>query len=255
MSRKIPMIGKKYNKLTVIREVDRPGKELFYECLCECGNTKVIRGRDVRRGHTESCGCNFQESIKKVRTTHGMSFTRPHRAYQNMRKRCDNPNNKSYKDYGGRGITYCDEWKTFEGFWNDMQEGYVDNLSLDRIDYNGNYCKENCRWVDMKTQANNTRSNRLIAYNGETLTLSETAEKYNIKYGLLLGRLHLGWDIEKAITQPAHTNEELTYKGITKTVHEFAADYGMTYHQLKKRLMRGWDIERALTQPLRKSSK
>jgi len=168
-----------------------------------------------------------------------------------MKRRCNNPNNNAYRNYGGRGITYCKEWEKFENFWRDMEEGYDDNLTLDRIDNNGNYCKENCRWVDYKTQMNNMRSNRIIEYKGKEYTLSELSEATGIKYWLLQLRLSKDMPAKEAVETPLHELEKITFNGETKTVVDFAKEKGMTYYQLKKRLMRGWSTERALTQPLR----
>ncbi|MGM0807627.1 MAG: hypothetical protein ACQET8_23250 [Bacillota bacterium] len=134
-----------------------------------------------------------------------------------------------------------------------MSEGYGDNLTLDRIDVNGNYTKENCRWVDIKTQMNNMRINHFIEYDGETYSLSQFAEKHNLDYHLFRSRILRGFSVEKAM-EPRWVGE-ITDKGETKRIKDFAEEYGMTYSQLKKRLMWGWDIERALTQPFRKPKK
>ena len=171
-----------------------------------------------------------------------------------MRKRCNSKNNKSYHSYGGRGITYCDKWKTLEGFLDDMWDSYEEGLTLDRIDVEGMYCKENCRWVDRFVQANNKTLNVFVEYNGEKITVAQLARRFNLKYDIVRRKIAKGYSVEEAIAPPK-PKETITYKGITKTVNEFAKEYGMTYTQLKKRLMRGWDIDRALTQPLRKTTK
>lgn len=241
------LIGKKFNKLTVIEFAYKKNDRAYWKCKCECGNEKVIARNNLSK--TLSCGClaNRNKYSGKFPPQLG-------NAYYNMRKRCDSKNNKSYPSYGGRGITYCDKWKTLEGFLDDMLDSYEEGLTLDRIDVDGMYCKENCRWVDRYAQANNRTLNVFIEYNGEKLTVAQLARRFNLKYDTVRGKIAKGCSVEEAIAPPKQ-NETITYKGITKTVTEFAKEYGMTYTQLKKRLMRGWDIERALTQPLRKRTK
>lgn len=236
------MIGNKYGKLTVIKQVESGKRGRMYECLCECGNSKAFAGKDLRRLNHKSCGC----------LRHGLSYTPIHQAWGNMKRRCNDPKNKSYARYGGRGITYDPRWEEFDNFYNDMKEHYQEGLSLDREDVNGNYTKENCRWVDKETQANNTSTNHFITYKGETLTIAQMCRKHKVPKDLFSNRFYaLGWSVEDSIEKPVE-RETIVYKGIEKTVVEYAKDFGMTYHQLKKRLMRGWDIERALTQPIRK---
>ena len=244
---KIDMVGKKYGKLTVVKEVGRDRRGIRYECECECGGiAQNVSGRDLRTGHKTSCGCRHGDR----RRTHGMAGTGPYYAWGNMKKRCNNRNNPDYHSYGGRGIKYCPKWERFEGFWEDMKDGYSSDLTLDRIDVNGDYCKENCRWITLKEQENNRTNNKIINYKGKDLTLSQIADITGSNYNSIQNRLRKGISIEEAVNIPLQ--EQITYNGVTKSVSEFAAERGMTYHQLKKRLMRGWTVERALTQPLRK---
>jgi hypothetical protein len=239
----INMIGKKFGKLTAVKIIGKNERGPLIECMCDCGNDFTVAAKELRSGNNKSCGC--------LVLTHGMAGTRPYRIWQNIKKRCNNPKNPDYKRYGGRGIKYEQKWETFNGFWEDMQNGYEDSLTIDRIDVNQGYSKGNCRWVDKKKQANNTRSNHTIEYNGDILKLSEMAEKYNADYELFRHRIMNGWDVERALFEKIEL-ETITLDGVTKTVVDFAEEKGMTYHQLKKRLMRGWTVERALTQPLRK---
>lgn len=180
---------------------------------------------------------------------HGMVGTKPYNAWSNMKRRCDDPKNKEYANYGGRGITYCESWSKFINFWNDMKEGYANNLTLDRKDVNGGYNKDNCQWVTIKEQENNRTNNRILEYQGKRYTMMQLCEKLGLNYNSVNTRIQKGMSVEEAIDIPSQ--ERITYNGITKTVSEFAKERGMTYHQLKKRLMRGWTTERALTQPLR----
>jgi hypothetical protein len=240
------IIGQKFGLLTAVEVVGKNRRGPLIKCQCDCGGLKTVNAKDLRNGNNKSCGCLHKK--------HGLTRTRPYLSWQNMKKRCDYPSHKSYKNYGGRGITYCDKWETFDGFWEDMKDGYADHLTLDRIDVDGNYTKENCRWADKGTQANNTTTNSMITFDGETLTEADFARKYNLDYELFRHRLQKGWTIERAM-EPAKQKELLTYEGTTKTVTEWAEEKGMTYHQLKKRLMRGWSTEKALNQPLRKAPK
>lgn len=130
--------------------------------------------------------------------THGMSDTRFWRIYQNIKQRCYDEHNTEYKRYGGRGIKV--EWNSFEEFKADMYEGYSDTLSIDRIDNNGNYSKENCRWATSTQQANNRRSNRYLEFEGQIKSMAEWARELNIGYLLIKKRLMRGWSVHKALT-------------------------------------------------------
>lgn len=242
------LIGEKFGKLTIEQLAGKNNRGYLVECLCECGNRRVFAIKDLRSGNNKSCGC--------LAYKHGKTRTRIYRAWSNMKKRCNNEQHKDYRNYGGRGIKYCEKWETFDGFYDDMGEEYADNLTIDRIDVNGDYTKANCRWITVKEQGNNKRNTRYFEYKGEILTLTDIADKYGVKYKLMKDRINtLGWSIEQAVEEPKVVKETITFNGVTKEIGEFAKERGMTYHQLKKRLMRGWTIERALTQPLRKSPK
>lgn len=131
---------------------------------------------------------------------HGFSRTKPYKAWTDMKYRCYNPNKKEYEHYGGRGITVCDSWlNSFENFWNDMGKDYREELSLDRIDNNGNYCPENCRWTDKKTQARNRRVSRMLQTPFGEMCISELAEKAGLTHHLIQNRLKMGWDISRII--------------------------------------------------------
>lgn len=210
MPPKIQMIGKKFGKLTVIEEVEKGNRGPRYKCICDCGNEKIAYGVDLRTLHCTSCGCNISNRAK----THGMSDTRVNRIYRNMKKRCDNPNCPDYHNYGGRGIKYCKEWSTFEGFWEDMKEGYSDKLTLDRIDNDKGYSKENCRWVTRKIQARNTRANRYIEYKGQRKTVADWADEYEIDKMKVIQRLNAGYSVHDALNMPNRgTDEWFEYLG------------------------------------------
>lgn len=165
MSKKIEMIGKRFGRLTVIEEAQkRKNKFVCWVCKCDCGNiTKPVKGARLRNGETKSCGCLWSETMLRIHTVHGLCGTRVYSIWDNMIQRCTNSKRPQFKDYGGRGINVCDEWKNdFQAFYDwAMSHGYADNLTIDRIDVNGNYEPSNCRWVTMKVQQNNRRNNRL----------------------------------------------------------------------------------------------
>lgn len=201
------MLGMRVGKLTVIERVEDhyypSGRhDAQYRCRCECGNEVIVLGIHLRSGHTTSCGCYRKETTSKARSAHRMTNTRLYRIWKGMKQRCLNSNHPNYNIYGGRGIRVCQEWA--DNFQNFMEwavaNGYSDNLSLDRIDVNGNYSPDNCRWVTQKEQCNNTRRNINITIQGETHTLKEWTEKLELNYGTVSCRIERGWDPIRALT-------------------------------------------------------
>jgi hypothetical protein len=156
-------IGKRFNRLLVLSRGEdyivpstgRPSKR--YNCLCDCGNTKLISRGHLSNGAIRSCGCLRDEKLVKMSTTHGKSKSRLNSIWANMKSRCNNPNVECYPHYGGRGTKVCDEWLTFEGFISNLPEGYQEDLELDRRDVDGDYCPDNCRWVTRGVNCSNKR--------------------------------------------------------------------------------------------------
>lgn len=203
MSKCIDLTGKKFGKLTVIRRVENSENGAAkWECLCDCGNTKIVTGHNLRGSVTQSCGCLIK--INNATRTHGAAKTRLYQVWCNMRRRCKDSKFPQYKDYGGRGITVCEEWRDFAPFqeWA-LSNGYTDDLTIERIDVNGNYEPDNCTWISKKDQANNRRSCVMYEYNGEKHNLTEWCRIYNLPYWTIRTRLdRAGWSFDKAITTP-----------------------------------------------------
>lgn len=167
----IDLAGMKFGRLSVKERAGFDGKTLW-RCICECGEERIVRGPHLRSGKQVSCGCHRAEIARKRMTKHGNAprsgVSRTYSIWQNMVARCNNPNSDSWKDYGGRGITVCDKWSTFDGFLSDMGEA-PDNGTLDRIDTNRGYYPDNCRWADWATQMRNKRNNVWVELDGKKM--------------------------------------------------------------------------------------
>jgi len=189
---------KKFGRLIVIKPIKKNKGGLYiWLCKCDCGNTVEIVGTNLSSGNTQSCGCLQREIIRDRNFKHGMRNFPEYRIWAGIKTRCLNKKEKDYKNYGGREILICKRWlNSFENFYKDMGDR-PRGTSIDRINNNGNYCPENCRWITKKEQNLNKRNNKMITYKGETKCLSKWAEKFNINYFLLWKRLNRGWDINK----------------------------------------------------------
>lgn len=178
------LIGMKFGRLTVVRFVDKVGYGKRYELLCECGNLTTCYINNVKRGLTKSCGCLHSELFKSITTTHGKTHTRLYSIWTNMKTRCTNKNVADYKNYGGRGISVCSEWsEDFEKFqsWAESN-GYTDELTIERIDFNDGYNPNNCTWIEGRYQSRNRRGNLLVTFGKETKTMREWCITFGISY-------------------------------------------------------------------------
>lgn len=207
MSRKVKIQpGDQYGRLTVVKEVQRKNKKSHrrFLCRCECGNMRTVDMAGLRQGTTKSCGCLAAELTVARSQTHGMFGTPIYRVWAAMKARCHNPNVSSYSCYGGRGIKVCDEWMSFEPFYHwALSSGYARGLSIDRINNEGDYKPSNCRWVSYKTQANNTRRNRMLTYNGKTMSVAAWGRATGLHQAMIVKRLNRGWSTERALTTPS----------------------------------------------------
>lgn len=184
--------NQRFGRLTVISIAERfpakSGTKISWLCHCDCGNTAIVYGGNIRNGHTTSCGCYKSDWTKEKNRKHDKSYTREYMAWQQAKRRCFNPKATHFHCYGGRGITMCEAWRTsFEAFYEDMGP-CPDKWTLDRIDVNGNYEKSNCRWASRTVQVYNQRKTVRLTHEGLTLTLPEWAMHTNIPVKLLRSR-------------------------------------------------------------------
>lgn len=207
--------GNQYGHLYVLEDFHGKGNLHYCKCICDCENhtIKNVRACHLLAGAIDNCGCVTKERLKKSSTHHGMKFTRFYMTWQNMKDRCHNKNSIAYSNYGGRGITYCERWEKFENFRDDMYESYIEHCKqykekdtfIDRIDVNGNYCKENCRWVTRSVNNNNKRNTHMATYMGVTDSVANWCRKLNLNYKRVIRRItDFGYTFEEAITIKAH---------------------------------------------------
>lgn len=189
-------MGKKFDRLTVIE--DAGGK--LWRCRCDCGGSKLVMTVALNKGTTRSCGCIRKEQLTKRNSKHMFSGTPTHRTWKDMRARCNTRSNTDYANYGGRGIAVCGQWSNFIVFLRDMGER-PDGKTIDRIDVNGNYTPENCRWADADTQANNKRQTRLIEINGVKASLAQWSRIYGVYAKTVAYRLRIGMSLENAFSK------------------------------------------------------
>lgn len=195
----VDMVGCRFSKLVVVKMCDKRNSfnEILWECLCDCGNTKLSTTGSLNNGGNKSCGC------LSGNPTHGDSSKRIRHIWSGMMARCYSKTATSYFRYGAKGISVCDEWHDYDLFkrWA-FDNGYTELLTLDRFpNQQGNYSPNNCRWATSKQQGNNKSSNRFVDFNGETKTISEWADIYGINQLRIRKRLELGWSAEDAITK------------------------------------------------------
>jgi hypothetical protein len=198
----IDLTGKRFGKLVVIKNngIDSKSKKATWECLCDCGNTTIVRSDRIVSLKAKSCGCIKSSGTRSIK--HGDWKSKLYRVWIGMRNRCANRNNADFISYGGRGITVCEEWNNYKTFklWA-LNNGYADKLTIDRKNNNGNYEPSNCRWATPLEQANNKRNNCVLTYNGKTQTIVQWTNETGIKCQTIKDRINkYNWSIEKALT-------------------------------------------------------
>lgn len=194
------LTGKKFGKLTVVEYLGRKNHSSFWRCICDCGNEVNCYYGNLTRGTTTSCGCMRSAYAKKSRNCHGEAKSKLYQKWSSMHNRCYNPNARNYHLYGKRGIRVCDEWHEFWPFreWA-YENGYSDHLSIDRIDVNGNYCPENCRWISLKEQQSNKRTNTFIEYGGQIKTAAQWGRELGVGKDTITWRFRAGWTPEQCL--------------------------------------------------------
>lgn len=205
-------VGKNSHYLTVVdaymRITEGKPRQRYFLCKCRCGNEKLVHGDGIRKQRIKSCGCwkSVVDSRKAKEMgdsnfKHGLSRSRIYKIWDAMLYRCFNENDRSYDNYGGRGITVCKEWLSFDKFYEDMKDGYTDDMTIERIDVNGNYEKNNCKWITMLDQQNNKRNTVYIEFDGKNMTINEWAKLIGVSRGAIYQRLKAGKPIEKVLQE------------------------------------------------------
>lgn len=257
------LTGKEFGRLKVIERapdyINKKGeKEVQWLCQCNCENHTIlpVRAHSLLNGHTKSCGCLQREKATK----HGGKNTRLYGIWIGMRRRCYDTKHEAYKDYGGRGIKVCDEWKDDFAIFRDwaMSHGYnpdaeFGECTIDRIDPNGNYCPENCRFVSMKVQANNKRNTvSVISNDGYKFTVEDISDMTGIADYTIRARIHRGWTYDQIINTPLNGYmNTLTIEGVTDTLSNFCNEHHMDRRIAYERIFKhGWDPLKALTTPI-----
>jgi len=209
MAKTIDLVGQRFGRWLVSSKSEKHGKHVYWNCLCDCGNTAAVYAGSLTRGKSISCGCFNKEGTIARCLSHGHANggngTKTYNCWRNMKARCSNPNNHKWADYGGRGIRYTPAWETFDGFLADMGECPSSKHSIDRIDVNNNYEPSNCRWATPIEQGNNQRTNTLLTHNGRTMTLADWSRETGINRTTILQRINRSkWSVERALTERVH---------------------------------------------------
>lgn len=255
MQQKYDLTGQTFGRLKVIQFAGKStDRQYLWECECSCENHThlIVKAGNLRSGNTKSCGCLHSEITSKVHTTHGHRHDKIYGVWKTMKSRCYNPNVECYNRYGGRRITICDEWlNSFEAFYKwSVKNGYQEGLTIDRINNDGNYEPNNCRWTDRIVQANNRRTNRKLEYKEITQNLSEWNESTNLPVDL---RLRRGWDLDRAMNEPKNANYHyLTYNNKTQNLSQWCKELNLPYDIVYNRIVHlKWSVENAFETPIK----
>ena len=209
MAQFIDLTGQRFGRLTVLKRSSKictPNgtRRVYWDCICDCGNPATVSSHELRSGKSKSCGCLQIERAHDANVTHGGRRTRLYNIWNNMKQRCINPHGTMFEYYGGRGIAVCPDWlASFSTFqhWA-LSAGYTDDLTLDRIDSDKDYCPENCRWIPMCEQSKNRRNIHQLTFNGKTMSVTEWGKITGFGYQVIKDRLLHGWTVERTLTEP-----------------------------------------------------
>ena len=195
--KRLNLEGQRFGRLLVEGQAGKTRRGTLWRCRCDCGNVSELAANTLTSGNSKSCGCGRRKAD-------GMARSALYGVWATMHQRCKNPAVRGYKFYGARGITVCERWSKFEHFWEDMGPR-PPGLSLDRIDHNGPYAPENCRWLSTKGQCRNTRANVFMEFNGKRQCATDWAKETGASVSMILRRLKRGWPVEAALSVPAGT--------------------------------------------------
>jgi hypothetical protein len=255
-----------FGRLTAIsRQYQGEDGAWYWLCKCECGNEIICNLGRLNSGNTKSCGCLKRDTTSSLMRKHGMTKTKLGVVFKGIKQRCSNPKHIGYKNYGGRGIYVCEEWLNNSSLFFEWaaESGYEEGLVIDRIDNDGPYSPENCRWVTPAKNSYNKRDTLFLTFNGRTLAVSEWAEELNINSKTIASRIRAGYTAEEALStsflksgprigappiyKSFETKKRLTYKGETKTIKEWAFALGLKTSTIYYRISRGYSIEEILS--------
>lgn len=254
MPKKKDITGERFARLVALYPI--PGSRISprkWACRCDCGTISNVLTRDLLSGNTTSCGCYIRELHANRMRTHGLAHTPTYNTWASMLARCNNPKSDKYNYYGGRGIKVCERWQHFALFLQDMGERPSKGYSLDRLDNNGDYEPENCRWASKRTQSRNRNSNIVVEYQGLSLCLTEWAERLDVSYETLRQRIQrYGWSVEKAFNDPVRPREHIVTSGDKSlTLRKWASITGIGENVLYDRIFcEHWPVEKALSFPV-----
>lgn len=259
------LIGSRIGRLTIVSclgvcAVNRKIPVIMFLCRCDCGNEATVSKASLtKRLPTQSCGCLAKDiNAERFRgmAKHGMTNSLEYSSWRAMLTRCGFKNYHAYNRYGGRGIKVCDRWlKNFENFYADMGKKPSPKSTLDRIDNDGDYSPENCRWADVSTQSINRSTNRVISFRGKTQRITQWADELGVNVSILCKRFSRGWSVEEVLTTELNPkrrpkfNRVLNFRGKSQTLTEWSLETGLSVQTISWRLKTNWPLEQALTIP------
>lgn len=250
------LTGEPFGRWIVLNEAPARKGRRYWNCRCECGSESIVDGKELRLERSRGCG-----RCRNLKHGYSTEQSSEYMTWKNIKSRCNNPNNKSYNRYGERSIRVCDRWmESFEAFLADMGMKPFPEATIERIDNDGPYSKENCKWATQSEQMRNMSRNRLITFQGRTQCLQDWVNETGLSKAVISNRLKKGWTVEETLTVPSiqgrrQDNVFLTFDGETFTVAEWARKTGINVVTLYWRLKKKWTVERALTTPAKQLAK